>query len=147
MLLQSRTDTSQALHFELFYSFLHFVLPAAASSQTEQTQSLEYLLCVIVFLFPLYCTTIAHHLASAIEDWASQTHFHCVYDKTHQLIAFWPEIRKRLDKSHWERVCVRVCVRGSQYNEGIEFTVDEDCTAGTFYMNLCLSRDHLPWLI
>lgn len=30
---------------------------------------------------------------------------------------------------------------------GIEFTVDEDCTAGTFSMNLCLSRDHLPRLI
>lgn len=48
-------------------------------------------------------------------------------------------------------VCVSVCVvvkrEREQYNKGIEFTVDEDCTAGSFSMNLCLSRDHLPWLI
>lgn len=37
-----------------------------------------------------------------------------------------------------------VCVGGVN---GIEFSVDEDCTAGTFSMNLCLSRDRLPWLI
>ena len=48
------------------------------------------------------------------------------------------DIQNRLDKSNSE---------SGAYNAGIEFTLVEDCTAGTFCMNPCPSRDHLPWVI
>lgn len=79
--------------------------------ETQQTESVDPRIPPSVcYVRQLYCTAIVHHLAPAREEWASHTHFHCVYDKTYQLIAFWPDIKKkRPDKSHWKRVAVCVC--------------------------------------
>lgn len=84
--------------------------------ETQQTELTDPRIPPVCYVRHFHRTAIVHHLAPAIEEWASHIHFHCVYDKTYQLIAFWPDIRKRPDKSHWKRVvvfvhgvCVCVC--------------------------------------
>lgn len=106
---QNSADTLFAI-ISVFGSSFSSLNWSTMGSRPLETELTDPRIPPVCYVRHFHRTAIVHHLAPAIEEWASHTHFHCVYDKTYQLIAFWPDIRKRPDKSHWKRVVVCVCV-------------------------------------
>lgn len=106
-------------------NFLGFLFPSCTYSTrcsqpleaelTEYTQTPEYLLSVSTTFFTALPSLTIQPQQQGLG------HFHCVYDKTEQLMAFWTDIRKRLDLNHIGSLWYCVCVcksgrRGRGYN-------------------------------